>query len=82
LDVEIKLHGILRRYRPQSAAGAQHHPFSMTVTAGTTPATLAAHLGIPDGLVNAAAVNRESVAPDTPLQEGDQVSLFPPAAGG
>ncbi|HEX6385158.1 MAG TPA: MoaD/ThiS family protein [Anaerolineae bacterium] len=82
MDVEVKLYGVLRRYRPVSAGGAPHHPFSMTVAATATPATLAAHLGIPDGLVNAAAVNSESVAADTPLQDGDQVSLFPAAAGG
>lgn len=82
MNVEVKLHGSLRRYRPESAGGAPHHPFFVAVTAGATPATLAAHLGIPDGMVNAAAVNSESVSPDTPLQDGDRVSLFPPVAGG
>jgi molybdopterin converting factor small subunit len=47
-----------------------------------TVADLAAQLGIPDGFVNAAAVNNTAVAPDTPLHNGDQVNLFPPSAGG
>lgn len=28
------------------------------------------------------AVNRSYVSPDTPLQEGDEVALLPPVAGG
>ncbi|RMG92948.1 MAG: hypothetical protein D6706_16090, partial [Chloroflexi bacterium] len=44
--------------------------------------TLVTHLGIPEGFVNAAAVNNQAVPLDTPLHDGDEISLFPPAAGG
>jgi len=39
-------------------------------------------LEIMEGSVNAAAVNGDSVDNETILQDGDTVSLFPPAAGG
>lgn len=82
MEIEVKLYGQLRRYRPPDASGAPHHAFKFMLTAGSTAVTLAAQLGIPDGFVNAVAVNSQVADPDTVLQTGDQVSLFPPAAGG
>lgn len=82
LDVKVKLYGTLRKYRPPDAGGAPHHPFSLTLPAGTTIAGLAAHLGIPDGYVNAAALNGEAADVETVLHDGDVVGLFPPSAGG
>jgi molybdopterin converting factor small subunit len=54
----------------------------MIAPAGATVAAVTEQLGIPEGIVNAAAVNGEAVEPDARLQDGDQVSLFPAAAGG
>ena len=82
MQVEVKLYATLRRYRPQAAGGASHHPFYVIVSDEATLATLVERLGIPAGLVNAAAVNGEAVPLETPLHESDQVSFFPPAAGG
>lgn len=82
MEIKIKLHGQLRRYRPPQADGAPHHPFSLMVAAGSTAVTLAWQLNIPDGLVNAVAINGEAADPQIPLQAGDQVALFPPSAGG
>jgi sulfur carrier protein ThiS len=82
VEVEVKLYGSIRHYRPPTAAGAPHHPFTMTVPGGATTTTLAELLFIPEGLVSAAAVNGEAVSHGTILKEGDKVSLFPPAAGG
>jgi sulfur-carrier protein len=82
VEVEVKLYGSIRRYRPATAAGAPHHPFDLTLPEGATPITVAELLAIPEGLVSAAAVNGEAVSPETPLQPGDKVTLFPPAAGG
>lgn len=82
MDVEVKLHGQLRRYRPETAPGAPHHPFSVTAVAGATAASLAEALGIPAGFVNAVAINGEAAEPHTPLQAGDTISFFPPSAGG
>lgn len=82
MEIEVKLYGTLRQHRPSQAEGMPHHPFSITVPDGTAVETLLAHLEIPDGLVSAAAVNGVSVELTTPLNNGDKVSLFPPAAGG
>jgi len=82
VEIEVKLYGQLRRYRPEDMPGARHHPFSFTVSEGTTAVTLATMLGIPEGMVNATAVNGEAANPDIILQANDKVSLFPPSAGG
>ncbi len=82
MQIELKLYGQLRRYRPEGIPGAPHHAFPLTTGEGVTGEDLAAQLGIPDGLVNVAAVNGEAVELNTTLQEKDKVSLFPPSAGG
>lgn len=82
MEIEVKLHGTLRRYRPDSAGGAPHHPFSVSVPERLTVTKLADWLKIPDGLVTAASVNGEAVDPEIGLQAGDSVQLFPPSAGG
>jgi sulfur carrier protein ThiS len=82
VQVEIKLHGVLRRHRPDTAGGASHHPFSLPVTAGETAASLLARLNIPPEMVHGVAVNGQQAGLDTPVHGGDVVHLFPPAAGG
>lgn len=82
MKIEVKLHGTLRRHRPTDAAGAPHHPFALSVPDGVTVAHVVDQLGIETGLLNAAAVNGDSVNLDSVLHEGDSVQLFPPSAGG
>lgn len=82
MHVTVKLYGELRRYRPASAEGAPHHPFSVQVPAAATISTLLNALKIPPDLINAAAVNKEAVPVDSTLQPDDEVALFPPTAGG
>ena len=78
----VKLYGTLRKYRPGAAGGAAHHPFSLTLPAGSTVADLAARLGIPAGMIAGAAVNGEAAEQNIALQPGDTIHLFPPSAGG
>lgn len=82
MQVEVKLYASLRRYRPEAAGGAMHHPFFVTLPAGSTIATLVKTLGIPEGSITAAALNDEAVEVNASVQEGDKVGLFPPSAGG
>ena len=82
MNVEVRLYGTLRRYRPATAAGFPHSPFVAALPPAATVETLLGLLGIPDGLASAVAVNDEAVGADQPLRDGDRVSLFPPAAGG
>ena len=80
--VEVRLYGSLRRYRPVDAGGAPHLPFVAVLPPEATVESLGRALGIPDGLVSAAAVNDEAVESDAGLIDGDRVALFPPSAGG
>jgi sulfur carrier protein ThiS len=82
MEVEVKLYAALRRYRPTSAPGAPHHPFTLSLPAEATIATLVTQLGIPEGMIQAAAVNDEAVEPSLTLRNGDRIGLFPPTAGG
>lgn len=82
MNVEVRLYGSLRRYRPPELAASIPSPFAVALPVGATVAALGAELGIPDGVVSAAAVNDVAVESDTVLRDGDRVSLFPPAAGG
>ena len=80
----MRLYGSLRdQYRPKTAGGAPHHPFSVSVPDTATLQTLLTALGISDGLVQTTAVNGESaVALTQPLAPNDDIRLFPPIAGG
>lgn len=82
IEVSVKLYGSLRRYRPTTAEGAAHHPFTLTLATGATIHELVQQLSIANGQVNAAAINNEAVSNTAKLQDGDTVHLFPPAAGG
>ena len=82
MNVEVRLYGALRRFRPADAPGPAHTPFQITLPMTATVDDLSCRLGIPDGLASAAAVNDAAVETDHPLHDGDRVSLFPPSAGG
>ena len=73
---------MLRKYRPAEVAGAPHHPFTLDMTAEADVTTIVKNLNIPDGFVNATAVNGETIDGNVQLNDGDKVSLFPPSAGG
>jgi molybdopterin converting factor small subunit len=82
LQVSVKLYGTLRRRRPDSAPGAPHHPFVVSLPHGANVLELSELLGINSGLVSAVAVNGQAANDETSLQDGDEVAFFPPAAGG
>ncbi len=83
IKIEVKLFGVLRRYRPEAAGGAPHHPFFVMMASGATVEMLLQTLDMADDMVNATAVNQESVDhTQIVLRDGDQVSFFPPTAGG
>lgn len=82
MQVSVKLHGTLRRHRPESLPGAPHHPFVMNLPEGTNVVELWRLLDINGNLVSAVAVNGQVADEKTALEDGDEVALFPPAAGG
>jgi molybdopterin converting factor small subunit len=67
-----------------AAAGSDRSPakVSLEVPAGTTVGEVCARLGIPQEAVHAAFVGKQRVARDYTLEEGDELVLFPPMAGG
>lgn len=82
MKVTVKLYGTLRKYRPESAPGAPHHPFTCSLPENNTVNDLMQALEIVAGAVNATAVNGDAVGNDAVLNDGDDVSFFPPSAGG
>lgn len=82
MEVEVKLHGVLRRHRPANQAGAAHHPFVLVCQPGESPLTVMTRLGLDEGMVVAAAINNQNVPLETPLQPADKLAFFPPSAGG
>ena len=82
MNVEIRLYGALRRYRPSDAPGAAHQSFTLDLPPGSSVDDVSRWLGIPDGFVTAAAINDQAVDTSALLAESDRVSLFPPSAGG
>ena len=82
INVRVKLYGTLRRQRSAQAGESNRQPFTMQVPAGATVALLLTELGVGQGYVGAVALNGEAASVDSPLQEGDELRLFPPSAGG
>ncbi|MCA9954673.1 MAG: MoaD/ThiS family protein [Ardenticatenaceae bacterium] len=82
MKVEVKLYGMLRANRPVGVAGAPHRPFDITLQDGATAVQVAKQLEINEGLLATVAINGQTAELDTVLQDGDQISLFPPSAGG
>lgn len=76
------------RLRERLGTGREQIPLPPGVT---TAADLISHLGERGGVWAEAfaegetlmiAVNQEMARPDTPVQTGDEVALFPPVTGG
>ena len=82
MDVQVKLYGMLREYRPAEAEGLPHQPFVVGVVEGSAVEALVQKLGIPPELVTGCALNGEAVELTRVLQPGDTVSIFAPTAGG
>ena len=82
LEITVKLYGALRGFRPASARGEPHHPFSIELSPGDTVATLIETLQMPQEMVHAVAVDGQQATLEAPLQNATTVHLFPPSAGG
>ena len=52
MNIDVKLYGTLRRYRPAGAPGEGHTPFVIALPPALTVADLLAVLNIPDGLAS------------------------------
>jgi hypothetical protein len=79
MKITVKLHGILRDYRP---AGVKIDQFEIEMDEAALARDAAGHFSIPAGRVHAVFVNGQEASLDTPLHADDYVRLFPPVVGG
>jgi molybdopterin converting factor small subunit len=75
MKITVKLHGILRDYRPP---GVKVDQFEIEVDEAAVVRHAAEYFGIPPKRVHAVFINGEDASLETPLHDGDQVRLFPP----
>jgi molybdopterin converting factor small subunit len=79
MKITVKLHGILRDYRPP---GVKVDQFEIDLDEAAPVRRAAEHFGIPPRRVHAVFVNDEEASLETSLHNGDYVRLFPPVVGG
>ncbi len=79
MKIAVKLHGILRDYRPQ---GVRVDQFEIDMDEAAVVRHTVEYFGIPPQRVHAVFVNGEEASLESPLHDGDQVRLFPPVVGG
>jgi len=77
--VTVRLHGILRDYRP---AGAKTDVLPLDFEGRATVLDAAQRIGIPRRVLHAAFLNDEQVGWEAALTNGDFLRLFPPVVGG
>ena len=80
MEVHVKLMAALRNKLPAgSTAGAVH----LDLQPGTSVAAVLQRLGISSGYIHLVTING-AMEPDRNriLQDGDEVAVFPPVAGG
>ena len=79
VQVTVKLHGILRDYRP---AGMTGDVMQLDFDDSATVISVVERIGIPRKVIHAAFLNDEQVRLDTALKDGGFLRLFPPVVGG
>ena len=79
MKITVKLHGILRDYRPP---GVKVDQFEIEVAEGAVVRQAVQHFDIPSQRVHAVFVNDVEANLETALHQDDYVRLFPPVVGG
>ena len=77
--IHVKLFATLLRYRPDLRHG---QPVSLTLEPGETLGQAVQRLGLPTEAVRHVFLNGHRAALDAVPQDGDEVAIFPPIAGG
>ncbi len=79
MKIEIALYATLSRHLP---AGAKNRKAMIEVQDGATAKEIMTQLGIPQEHPNILLVNGRQAHGNTPLKDGEALSIFPPLAGG
>ena len=79
MRVTVKLHGILRDYRP---AGFTGDVMQFDLEDSATALGVAERIGIPRKVLHAAFLNDEQIGLNSALVDGGFLRLFPPVVGG
>jgi len=79
MRVKVKLFATLRDYLPKDSDGKS---CQMEIDAKTTIGQIISQFSIPEEIPKIILVNGLNGSMDQTLKEGDEVSIFPPVAGG
>ena len=79
MRVQVKLFASLRKYLPAGHAG---DTLPVEVRDGATVRDVIAALGIAPEHTKMVVSNDQQLEPSSPLRDGQELSLFPPLAGG
>lgn len=77
--VRVKLHAILRKFLPPEA---RDQTAVLELPDGATVSDAIARLGIPANHASMLVSGDDYLRPETRLRDGQEVSIFPPLAGG
>lgn len=80
MNVQVKLFATLAGKRP--GGGTSGMPFGVDLPERATLRDLTRLLNLPDGDVKICFINGRVQEPDFVLQDGDEIGIFPPVAGG
>jgi len=79
MTVRVKLHAILRKFLPP---GSEDNTAVLEVPDGSTVADVITRLGIPPTNARMLLSGDDYLELETPLRDGQELSIFPPLAGG
>lgn len=78
MQVDAKLHASLRRYAP---TGTNADSVAVELPERATAADLLGTLGIPPSYAHMIVIGGQQVKPESVLEDGQRVDIFPPLAG-
>jgi len=79
MKVKVRFYATLSRYNPE---GKGDNPFTVELKTDSTVSDLLDHLEVPKGEVKQVFIRHKARQLDYQLQDGEQVAVFPPVAGG